>query len=290
MNLTARVVPAIFVLALALAVAARAQSTTQQIREARGVILGTVTDTGLAPIANAEIEFVRTQLHVTTDARGRFVVTGLPASTYLVAARRLAFQPTVNIAEIAGGDTLRLALMLQPTITTLTPVVVRERSSSAKLSDFDARRLAGVGEFFTQADIERRNPVSVSDLLRQSKTLNISQDGSNPVVAKSRRNVAYNCYIQVYLDGIPLSQPGRPGPDGRLPPADLRNLPSPKELMGIEIYGGAATAPNWLPIGPQVAHSGCGVIMLWTRDGSDDQKPAPNEDSDSSRHGARFRE
>lgn len=71
-------------------------------------------------------------------------------------------------------------------------------------------------------------------------------------------------------------------------PLNLDLLPSPKDVMGIEIYGGAATAPIWLPIGPQVAHIGCGVIMLWTRDGSEPRK-ASGEDPDSTQDGHRFR-
>lgn len=274
----ARVVPAALVIALAFV--AGAQSTTQPTRDARGVILGTVSDTGLAPIANAEIEIVGTALRVTTDARGRFAVTELPPSTYLIAARRLSFQPTVNIAELRGGDTLRLALMLQPSVTELTPVVVRERSTSARLREFEERRRAGVGEFFTQEQIEARNPTSVTDLLRQSKTLNISPEGSGAVLAKSGRTWAYNCFVQVFLDGIPLAGAGRPLPGGDLPPPDLSRLPSPKEIMGIEIYAGAATAPNWLPIGRDKGRAGCGVIMLWTRDASDAEKP-PNESNPS---------
>lgn len=268
------VAPAAF--AFCLAIIAGAQ--TQPVRETRGVILGSVTDTGLAPIANTEIEFVGTALHVTTDAHGRFAVADLPPSTYLVAARRLSFQPTVNIAELRGGDTLRLALMLQPSVTTLTPVVVRERSTSARLREFEERRRAGVGEFFTQEQIEARNPTSVTDLLRQSKTLNISPEGSGHVLAKSRRDLGYDCFVQVYLDGIPLAGTGRPLPGGSLPPTDLTRLPSPKEIMGIEIYAGSATAPNWLPIGHDSGRAGCGVIMLWSRDGSDTQKPSERLD------------
>jgi hypothetical protein len=240
-----------------------------------------VTDTGLVPIASTEIEFVGTTLRTTTDARGRFAVTDLPPSTYLIAARRLSFQPTVNIAELRGGDTLRLALMLQPSVTTLTPVIVRERSTSARLREFEERRRAGVGEFFTQEQIEARNPTSVTDLLRQSRTLNISPEGSGAVLAKSGRTWAYNCFVQVFLDGIPLAGAGRPQPPGGdLPPPDLSRLPSPKEIMGIEIYAGSATAPNWLPIGRDKGRTGCGVIMLWTRDASDTEKP-PNESNPS---------
>ena len=47
-------------------------------------------------------------------------------------------------------------------------------------------------------------------------------------------------------------------------PFDLNLLPSSKDLAGIEVYAGAATAP------PQFASNGlgasCGVVLIWTRD------------------------
>jgi hypothetical protein len=63
--------------------------------------------------------------------------------------------------------------------------------------------------------------------------------------------------MQIYIDGVPL--PGN---------TDVSTLPSPKELMGIEIYAGAATTPISLAFSRDSAWSGCGAIMLWTRDGS----------------------
>jgi len=45
-------------------------------------------------------------------------------------------------------------------------------------------------------------------------------------------------------------------------------LPSPKEVMAIEVYSGPASVPQWLPIGPQAGKSSCGAILVWTRDGS----------------------
>jgi len=247
---------------------AQATSVTSGAPSARGAILGAVTDTALTPIADADIEIVGTRIEVNSNANGRFLVTSLPAGLYIIVVRRVAFLPSVNVAEVRAGDTLRLAFLLAPSTTELAPVVVTERASTARLREFEARRAQGVGEFFTQAEIERRNPVSITDMLRQSKTLNISPENDHGVFAKSRRNVAYACFVQVYLDGVPLAGTGPIGPDGKLPPPDLHSLPSPKELMGVEIYAGAATAPNWLPIGPSAAHPGCGVIMLWTRDGS----------------------
>ena len=44
---------------------------------------------------------------------------------------------------------------------------------------------------------------------------------------------------------------------------NLDNLPSPKEIAGIEMYPGPATAPL------QYGGSGtrCGVILIWTKSG-----------------------
>ena len=56
---------------------------------------------------------------------------------------------------------------------------------------------------------------------------------------------------------------------GVIPPPRMTHLlPSPKEVMAIEVYSGPASVPQWLPIGPQAGKSSCGAILVWTRDGS----------------------
>lgn len=232
--------------------------------EPRGAILGAVTDTALAPIADADVEFVGTAIQVKSDATGRFLVTSLPPGSYIVIARRVSFQPSVNVAEVRPGDTLRLAFLLQPAAAELKPVLVTERAGSARLKEFESRRAKGVGEFFTQQQIEARNVQAVIDLLWESKTIRLKQTGLG-AVALSRRNFGYDCYMQVYVDGVPLD-----GPKGG--PVDIMSLPSPKEIMGIEIYAGAATTPIWLPADRGMSHTGCGAIMLWTRNGSEPEK------------------
>lgn len=228
----------------------------------RGAIFGAVTDTALSPIADADIEFVGTSIHVKSNLNGRFLVTSLPPGSYIVIARRVAFQPSVNVADVRAGDTLRLAFLLAPSATELPPTLVTEHSATARLREFEERRANGVGEFFTQEQIEARNVQGVVDLLAQSKTIRLKQAGLG-TVALSRRNFAYDCYVQVYVDGVPLV-----GLNGG--PVDIMTLPSPKEIMGIEIYAGAATTPIWLPADRGISHTGCGTIMLWTRDGSKD--------------------
>jgi hypothetical protein len=47
-------------------------------------------------------------------------------------------------------------------------------------------------------------------------------------------------------------------------PFNLDLLPTPKSLAGIEVYAGSATIP------PQFngMNHGCGVILVWTKDGT----------------------
>ena len=58
--------------------------------------------------------------------------------------------------------------------------------------------------------------------------------------------------MQVYLDQVPLPSP-----------FNLELLPPPRDLAGIEVYAGPATIP------PQFNgyNRGCGVILVWTKDG-----------------------
>ena len=57
--------------------------------------------------------------------------------------------------------------------------------------------------------------------------------------------------MQVYVDGVAMPTP-----------FNLDELPSPKNLAGIEIYSGPATTP------PQYGgvDRRCGVIVVWTKD------------------------
>jgi hypothetical protein len=64
--------------------------------------------------------------------------------------------------------------------------------------------------------------------------------------------------MTVYIDNVPMPSP-----------FNLDLLPSPREMMGIEVYAGSATIP------PQFAGFGtsCGVILVWTKDGIGESSP-----------------
>lgn len=229
-------------------------------RAATGVIIGAVTDSSLTPIADADVSILLSRVHVASDPHGRFRIVEVPSGSYLLVVRRLGFQSVTAGVTVQAGDTMRLALTLEPSVARLSGVTVTATSASTRLREFEDRRRSGAGEFFDQRQIEARNAVSIVDILRQAKGLRVSIDGAKQIAMSARQWTS--CPMQVYVDGIPLA--------GIMnQPFDLTQLPSPKEIMGMEIYSGPEQEPLWLPTGPSSGKRGCGAILLWTRDGSE---------------------
>jgi hypothetical protein len=70
------------------------------------------------------------------------------------------------------------------------------------------------------------------------------REGANPSLGA--------CPMQVVLDQVPLPMP-----------FNLDLLPPPRDLAGIEVYAGPSTTPLQF----SGYNRGCGVILVWTKDG-----------------------
>jgi hypothetical protein len=238
-------------LVLTLIAAAGAHAQT-----ARGTIIGTVVDTSLRPLAGVDVSVAGTNLHVATDSLGRFQIVRLPAGRFTLIARSIGHRPTSSAIDVELGDTLRLALSLEPAnAQELAAVVVTERTLSKRLQEFEDRRKNGHGEFFTRADIEKINGTTMADVVRRAKSVRISWDGITALSA--RETIKSVCPMAIYLDGVPLGS------------ERLDYLPAPNLIAAVEVYPGSASLPAWLPRGPLGTRVGCGAILVWTRDGSD---------------------
>jgi hypothetical protein len=237
----------------------RARSDTVRNARAFGTIDGIVSDTNLVPIHAAFVSILSTKIRVGTGPNGRFRITNVPPGQYLVIVKRVGFSPTSGVVEVPASDTLRLSYTLTPATTSLDAVVVTEKAQSTRMREFEARRRLGQGQFLDQDQIEKANPVFATELFRRFTSVNVSpsltsvlteyyalsmREGGNPTVGA--------CPMQVYLDQVPLPTP-----------FNLDLLPSPHEIAGIEAYAGSSTIP------PQFNgyNRGCGVILVWTRQG-----------------------
>jgi hypothetical protein len=228
-----------------------------------GVIDGTVTDSMLAPMEGAEIGVLRTPLKITTNARGRFRITDMQTGTYILTLRRFGYSPVASVISVSAGDTLRLSYALQKLgVGKLDTVRITERRVSRNMIEFERRRRLGLGEYLTAAQIDKRGSIDVATLLRGFKSLAVVQDDATGITSVQNRRDQGNmltatgagaCAVQIIVDNIPMPHE-----------ADVELLPRPKEVAGIEVYGGPSGAPSQFG-GMDRA---CGMILIWTKDGT----------------------
>lgn len=252
-------------------------SRSSRARVALGTFDGLVTDTSLAPVADAEVTVLRTSVKVRTGSNGRFRFTGMPAGQYLIIVRRIGYHPTSEVVEVLANDTLRAAYALTRAPQVLDTVHVVTERRSLRVMEFEYRRKLGEGQFLTQDEINKHNSVYVSDLLRfffhgvSIKAEGNSAGSGTRQYASSTRGyggvttlgsssdpksqviVPTGCFMQVIVDDVQMPTP-----------FDLTLLPSTREIAGIELYTGPAT----IPVRYNGLDAHCGLILIWTKDGS----------------------
>jgi hypothetical protein len=82
--------------------------------QSRATLVGSVRDSTGAAVAFAQL--TAGVMRALSDSAGRFVVTGLPAGTTAIIARRLGFHPDTATIELADGrtDSLHIVLFVLP--------------------------------------------------------------------------------------------------------------------------------------------------------------------------------
>ncbi len=249
---------------------------------AQGTVLGVVEDSTGAAISLATVIVAGSNFGVATDANGRFRFPSLPAKAWKLEVRRLGYAPVTTEIEVRNRDTLLLSITLIPSAVTIAPVVVTETDITPRLRavGFEQRRklltTVPARQFVTRAQIEKRNPIKLSQLLEHIGGR--ARGCTNPVM---------------YVDGgrltsapvdppvPPRAQPtpssstsGRrsvsaPVNTGSFSPGMARPLPvdeiPPSWIEGLEIYVGFAQIPlEYRPAGRDIS---C-VLLIWTRSGS----------------------
>jgi len=224
--------------------------------EIKGIVL-TVEDQ--KPVVGALVSIEREGLSILTDKKGRFKFPKVAEGEYIVRADVEGYAPAITTLILGRGDRVELEFRVGVDESAQelpdVEVTVDEQRVSA-ITAFNQRALDGRGRYFTRAEIERRKPATVMDLMRTvpgSKL--ICNRFESPCELRLRRAT---CSPHYFIDGIPTDK-------------SVLYLTPPFELEGIEIYSGASQTPIEL----EGIHSGCGVVALWTRIGErpSDRKP-----------------
>lgn len=102
---------------------------TVDLNAARGAaapaVVGTVTDSSGAPLANATVLVAEVGRATTTNAQGVFVFRGLPMGEYHLSVTLIGFRPGHAVVRVPeSGDDVRVAIALRFTPLRLSAVVV----------------------------------------------------------------------------------------------------------------------------------------------------------------------
>jgi hypothetical protein len=124
----------------------------------------------------------------------------------------------------------------------------------------DRKRL-GFGRFYEADELRKSEHLKLDDLLRRKGGVTVERRGGIWIAFHPHRLGADgrpNCVMQIYYNGTPVGRGGIHEPK----PEDLR-LFEISSLDAVEVYRSAAQVP------PEYggATGGCGVILLWSRQG-----------------------
>ena len=199
-----------------------------------------------------------------TGGEGTFTLAPLPAGTQSIELRALGHVPKRLTLDLTTGDRREIEVVLERgNGQALAPVNIVGRGTSFDRTGFAARMKAGVGEFITQEQIERRRAFDAAHLLwfvrgvkhvgggivfPRPVGLGIAQTGGALLSGKGIPTVCAPAY---WVDGFFVGTAAD----------DVNNVVKPRDIRGIEVYVDPATAPA-LYRRPDIP---CGIVLIWTK-------------------------
>ena len=137
--------------------AAQASVAQTSADSASGTITGTIVDDTGAPVANATVTLAgATRLETTTDARGAFSFTSVPAAVYAFSARRAGYDTATqgDVVVLAGQSQSLTVRMHAATLTSLRTIATVTSTNKATFNTTPA----SVNVVTSQAFVDQAQP------------------------------------------------------------------------------------------------------------------------------------
>jgi TonB-linked SusC/RagA family outer membrane protein len=211
-----------------------------------GTVTGRVVDsTSHQPLAGVTISVEGTTRGTATQSDGTFRLSGVPAGSQMLRARRIGYNPQLRSVAVGTGATASVDFALVPSASLLDQVVVVGYSTQRK-SD-----ITGAVSTVDVKDLESRRVADVAQVLQgQVAGVQITSSTGAPgedisIRIRGEGTIGNNSPLFI-VDGIPTRD------ISFLNPADMNSLTVLKDAAAASIYGSRASA---------------GVIVITTKSG-----------------------
>jgi hypothetical protein len=231
-----------------------------------GGLVGRVVDENGQPVSDADVQVVgQPRARVISSQQGRFRIDDVEPGLLEVQFDRLGYTSRTAQFVVQDGRTAELEVVMPTQAIELEPISVTVRPRYLEDRGFYERRDRGFGAHFDRQELERINPVYLSDvvdrvpgvIVTDPQTSDPSGRGStvgapsyaiNPRVvslpgAANRPSV---CRLELFIDGV------------RMADQDLTQI-DPAHVEAVEVYEGGNGPIEYQQMNP------CGVILVWTR-------------------------
>ncbi len=213
-------------------------------------LTGRVVATGGIPVPNADIVIVEphaAERSVRSDSLGYFRAT-LAEPSVVLRVRGLGYESrTVAVSIPADTHQSTVTIELDAVSARLDTVKIADDSTGTdvKLRDFAARKAANsFARFFDAADIEKKKPRVVSEMLRSTPGIRLQ-----PSARIGNLVLIRGCAPLVWVDGV------------RMPGVQLDEAVAPDDVAAMEIYHSFAG----IPARYFDRTATCGTILVWLK-------------------------
>lgn len=221
-----------------------------------GRLRGQVVGSNGRPISGARATVWGTGLEAVTNTEGEFSFAALPPGTHTLEVRAVGFSPVqrpVDIVQGAPGATEIELTNLGITLDTVR-VVAQRVFSSRREADFERRLSKSLGHVIDEAEIEKRRPQVVTDVLRSIPGVHIlpGKRANEDIYMRGGQAILGSgmCRPDIRVDGSLVVN------DEMFP---VNAIVSMDQIRAVEVYAHSSL----VPVEYQTT-SGCGVIVIWT--------------------------
>jgi hypothetical protein len=246
------------------------------------VLSGTIArDSAGTAVAGAEVLLPALKRSATTNDAGAFRLEKLPAGRYEVMVRHVGFEPLIDTVQFDQGSHVDRRFLLTEKPAHLEPTVTTapERKYIAPaLREFEERRRQGFGHFITDEELRKDESRDMANIiighlpgLARFRVPNDGQGGhgqtyigtarkcgDGPAFLSCRSGGSY-CPVTLYVDGVVVFNSANNKSTADIPDLTLFRA---ADYAGIEYYAGGASMPTKF----NFTSSGCGVLLLWSRE------------------------